>query len=294
MDVSIIIVNYNTKNLLIDCINSVKEKTQDISYEIIVVDNASTDGSIESLKKNHPDVIVIASNENLGFGRANNLGAKYSKGKYLFLLNTDTLLINNSIKIFFDEMEKDTSEEISVCGGNLFHLDGSQNYSYSMYYPSLKSIFCYRMYLTKLLDNECFNNTPMNKDVAFVIGADLFIRSNIFKSLSGFDENFFMYVEETELQYRIKQLGKRIISVPSAKIIHMQGASSSTFFKLRTEYDSYLYYFKKHFGLSTAKKYRLIDLYTSKFKYYITKILRNNKSENFRLISNYIKLSKIS
>ena len=100
--VSIIIVNYNTKQLTLNCLKSIYEYTKDIDFEIIVVDNASSDGSVEAIRESFPIVNVIGSNENLGFGRANNLGAKYAQGKYLFLLNSDTLLIENSIKKLYD------------------------------------------------------------------------------------------------------------------------------------------------------------------------------------------------
>jgi hypothetical protein len=130
MDVSIIIVNYNTSELLKDCINSVLKKTQNVKYELIVIDNASSDCSIKMMKNEFPSIKLIESKENLGFGRANNLGARYATGKYLLLLNTDTLLINNAINILFDFMEKDTKQTIAACGGNLYNLDRTENYSY--------------------------------------------------------------------------------------------------------------------------------------------------------------------
>ena len=103
MQVSVIIVNYNTKELTKQAIQSVFDRTEGVEYEIIVVDNDSKDGSVEELKKIFQNKItIIESKENLGFGRANNLGIKQSKGKYVFLLNSDTELINNAIKIFYD------------------------------------------------------------------------------------------------------------------------------------------------------------------------------------------------
>ena len=121
MDVSIIIVNYNTLELTKNTIDSVNEKTKDLNYEIILVDNASTDGSVEFFEKEYKNkIIFIKNDENLGFGRANNRGIKIAKGKYVFLLNSDTLLINNAIKILFDFMEKNNN--CGVCGGNLYTL----------------------------------------------------------------------------------------------------------------------------------------------------------------------------
>ena len=126
--VSIIIVNYNTAELLNDCIDSVQSKTVNVDYEIIVVDNNSEKGSLDHLIEKYPTVNFIFSEENLGFGRANNLGATKARGKYLFLLNPDTLLVNNAIAILYDFME--VNPESGVCGGNLYKADNSPAISY--------------------------------------------------------------------------------------------------------------------------------------------------------------------
>ena len=102
MDVSVIIVNYNTKELTRNCLKSVFEKTKGVNFEVIVSDNGSTDGSIEMIKSEFPEVILIENNANLGFGAANNRALKIARGKYVFYLNSDTLLLNNAVKIFFD------------------------------------------------------------------------------------------------------------------------------------------------------------------------------------------------
>ena len=117
MDVSVVIVNYNTKLLTVACIASVVENTRDVDYEIILVDNDSSDGTVDEVRKKYPDVIISQMDENVGFGRANNAGAELAKGKYLFLLNSDTVLIENSIKEFFDFMEN--NPKYSACGCNL-------------------------------------------------------------------------------------------------------------------------------------------------------------------------------
>ena len=105
MDVSIIIVNYNTKKLIKNCINSIYKHTKDVDFEIIVSDNGSVDGSVEMIKSEFPNVILIENNANLGFGAANNRGLKIAKGKYIFYLNSDTVLLNNAVKYFFDYWE---------------------------------------------------------------------------------------------------------------------------------------------------------------------------------------------
>jgi len=266
MDVSIIIVNYNTSKLLEECISSVLTKTKNLEFEIIVVDNSSVDDSVNVMRTRFPKVKLIESKDNLGFGRANNVGATIAKGKYLFFLNTDTLLINNAIKILFDFMEKEENQDVGACGGNLFKKDLSPNFSYSLHFPSLWSHFCYRAHLSSFVNNENFNETGMVKDVAIIIGADLFVRKKIFDGINGFDPSFFMYVEDGELALRIKKEKYRIVSVPEAKIIHLQGASSPNIFKLKSEISSYIIYFTKHFQFYTVWLYKLMELFFSSLK----------------------------
>ena len=110
-DVSIIIVNYNTMDLTRNCLKSVFEQTKDISFEVIVSDNGSNDGSIEMIKSEFPQVVLIENNANLGFGAANNRGLKMTKGKYIFYLNSDTVLLNNAVKNFFDYWENSPEKE---------------------------------------------------------------------------------------------------------------------------------------------------------------------------------------
>ena len=126
MDVSIIIVNYNTCDLTRNCLKSVFEQTKDIDFEVIVSDNGSKDGSIEMIKKEFPQVILIENNANLGFGAANNRGLKIAKGKYVFYLNSDTILLNNAVKCFFDYWENSPEKDtIGALGGNLLNEDGN-------------------------------------------------------------------------------------------------------------------------------------------------------------------------
>lgn len=259
-DVSIIIVNYNTSQLLEDCINSIIEKTKDVDYEIVVVDNASSDGSATMLKSKFPLVKLIENSKNLGFGRANNIGAKYAYGEFLFLLNTDTLLINNSIKILLDFMRRNKS--VGVCGGNLYHKDLTPNFSYVMNFPSLWGIFMYRSRLRKVLGikKDVFNNTGSPKKVGFIIGADFFIRKEVFDTLGGFDPEFFMYVEDCELSYRIFKQNIGIYSVPESKIIHLQGKSSTNDQRLFMEIKNYILYFKKHRAPTYVQFYSFLEL----------------------------------
>jgi GT2 family glycosyltransferase len=132
-DVSIIIVNYNTSILLKNCIASVFAETKRISFEIIVVDNNSSDDSVSMMKSEYPDVMLLAKNENAGFGRANNEAALTAAGKYLFFLNSDTYLRNDAISILFEFME--LNSECGICGANLTDFEGNPIHSFDRRFP---------------------------------------------------------------------------------------------------------------------------------------------------------------
>lgn len=247
MDVSIIIVNYNTKQLLADCLATVFEKTKDVAFEVIVVDNASTDGSEEYIKEHYPCVKWINSGENLGFGRANNLGAKYASGKYLFLLNSDTLLLNNAIRIFFDYAESHQHEGIGTLGSWLLDKNEKPNNSFG-FFPCPKNEIGYLLGKYQL---PSLSDITEEKEVDYITGADLFIEKRLFDKLDGFDKNIFMYYEETDLQYRLAQRGLSRKIIPGPRIIHLEGGSFENkglslkrFLMAQTSYN---YYLRKNF-----------------------------------------------
>lgn len=230
MDVSIIIINYNTSNLINDCIESIFKKVSDIEYEIIIVDNNTENLSktIDAAKDSRIQLLQLDSN--IGFGRANNAGAKIARGRNLFLLNPDTILLNNAVKILSDYL--DTNLECGACGGNLYDNYFNPIHSYRMVMPGIIDsidLFTNRK-LSRLLygKNHQFNHTDKIKKVGYITGADLMIPCNVFTHLHGFDGEFFMYYEETDLCKRINDSGKTIISVPMSKIIHLVGKSHTS------------------------------------------------------------------
>jgi GT2 family glycosyltransferase len=287
MDVSIIIVNYNTCDLIVTCIDSIKKQTHGIEYEIIVVDNNSTDNSVTTIKEKHKDVIVIPLDKNYGFGVANNIGAKKSNAEYIFLLNSDTLLINNAISILIDFMKYSGFQNIGACGGNLYKLDNSPNFSYSTFFPSLTNIFLYRLGISNFIKQDNFNDTNTIKEVSIIIGANLLIQNKLFNKIGGFDNAFFMYIEDGDLQYRLYKMGYKMYSVPNAKICHLQGASSSTYFKLMMEITGYKIYFEKHFNKSYVFVYRIIEMLSSFLKciYFILKFKLDKAKMYYKVFS---------
>ena len=252
MDVSIIIVNYNTKELTQNCIDSIFENTIGVSFEVILVDNASTDGSVE-LFEQEQRIQFIRSDKNLGFGKANNLGYKYTKGKYIFLLNSDTLLLNNAIKMFYDKME--SIEDCVGCLGCLLeNADHHYTHSYADFPTVSNSIYSlvspfFRKFGCKewILDNpKLRENHQSFFQVDYITGADLFIRRNVIEECGLFDPDFFMYYEDPEMQYRYLRKGYKSYIYDAPKIIHLEGGSMKPDRrKSLISFDSQLKYLRK-------------------------------------------------
>lgn len=229
IDISVIIVNYNTKEVTASCVDSVYEHTKDIDFEIILVDNASTDGSKERFAKD-TRVKYIYSNINGGFGYGNNLGMRHARGKYLFLLNSDTLLVNNALKLFYDYAESHDPNGVYGC----YLKDDSGNDCTSFFnFPA----FTFKDFL-KRISNFDQETTPAytEKDVDAITGADMFIPRTVLDVTGGFNENIFLYGEEGELQYRMMKKGfnRRILHTP--QIIHLEGTSSGGKNKIKNKY----------------------------------------------------------
>ncbi|MFN4150143.1 MAG: glycosyltransferase family 2 protein, partial [Candidatus Sericytochromatia bacterium] len=198
MDVSVIIVTFNSEKYILTCIKSILEQTNKLKYEIIVVDNNSEDNTVQILKNNYPNVIVIENKVNYGFAKANNIGIKKSKSKYLFLLNPDTILINNVISILYSFMEKEKNIDVSCCGATIFNDDNTLQESFGKF-PSLKQVL-FEFGLKSIFPNfynEHFSTGFKNykfqlREVEHIIGAGMFIRKDLFNKIGYFDEDFFL------------------------------------------------------------------------------------------------------
>lgn len=244
MQVSIIIVNYNTKDFLRNCIKSVFKHTTDVEFEILVSDNGSTDGSLEMLSKDFSKVKVIANGKNLGFGAANNRALETAKGKYIFYLNSDTVLLNNAVKIFFDYFESHQKESLGAIGANLLDSDNNVIHSsgtFAGFGLSFKQLF--KMLISNFILSVfyIFHISPSRfahsdkadfytGEVDYVTGADLFLLNN---DSARFDENFFLYFEEADLQRQLALQGKSRILINGPKIQHLCGGSVGTDFSIK-------------------------------------------------------------
>ncbi|MFA6290968.1 MAG: glycosyltransferase family 2 protein [Victivallales bacterium] len=257
MDVSVIIVNYNAKELTADCIESIFRQTCDISFEVILVDNASSDGSADFFR-NDVRITLICSDQNIGFGRANNLGLENAVGDYVFFLNSDTILLNNALKLFFDFMQSDQrSRELGVLGCLLQNGDGMPSMSYNDF-PTPASEYAYLVgQLKKVLFNKSVHCHPEDTsidyiNVNFVSGADMFIPAKVLRHVGAFDPQFFLYYEETDLQKRIADAGYKRAVIRGPQIIHLEGGSDAeqkkfSFFMLMQSTYSLKIYMRKHF-----------------------------------------------
>lgn len=232
MQVSVIIVNYNTKKLTSECIDSVFEKTKDVEFEVILVDNASTDGSVEHFS-NDKRIKFIASPENLGFGRANNKGLEVATGKYIFYLNSDTLLANNAIKLFYDKMEA-SPEEIACMGTLLWDKEGKVTHSFGRF-PTVRAALLYATPIYWLprhlgFKSRIYDDPKYVKghffQVPYVTGADMFVRRSVIDKYGAFDPDFFMYYEDPDMQLRHFKHGYVSYIYDAPHIHHLRGASS--------------------------------------------------------------------
>ncbi len=274
IDVSVVIVNYNTKDITLDCINSLLQHTQQISFEIIVVDNGSTDGFVEAVKKIKSDkatIVPIANKDNPGFAFANNQGLKVAQGKYVLFLNSDTLVKDNVVGNVFSWLEKNT--HIAVAGVKIVGKDDKLQEA-GGYFPSLLRVFSWMTIQDlPLVDSIIKPFHPLKKKSAFannsffekqqyldwIIGAFVFVRKQVIDEVGGWDASYFMYTEDTDLCFRIKKAGYKIVYLPAFQITHLGGASSgSAEFPLINEYKGVKTFYKKHYPAWQMPLLRLI------------------------------------
>jgi GT2 family glycosyltransferase len=255
LELSVIIVNWNTSQLLYNCLQSLASIQKNFSWEIIVIDNGSVDDSVEMCRKFFPDVNLIINKNNMGFGYANNQGISASNSNLVLLLNSDTIVHANSIEEMIRQIQLDTS--IGVLGCRLINSDGSFQAS-CMNFPNLTTVFVERFLLYKLpmkLPQTAMEPPYISSKIPcdWVMGACMLVRKKALDEAGLFDTNIWMYGEEMDLCYRIKKAGWKIIFYPAALIEHLGGGSwkeksySATLLKMA----GLLYFFKKHYSFAT-------------------------------------------
>jgi GT2 family glycosyltransferase len=263
-DVSIVVVSFNTRDVLRECLLSVYREIGSLQVQIIVVDNASTDGSLAMIEQEFPDVVLIRSEVNLGFGRANNLGFESARGRYVVLLNSDAFLTEGSLKRSVAHME--ANPDAGLGGGRLVGRDGSPQPSARMFPTVLNDLVVLSGFAARYPQSRFFgrfDRTWANEGEAaavdWVPGAYSIIRTEALAAAGPFDPRFFLYYEEVDLCKRIKQKGYSIWYWPDISVVHIGGESSrqiSTLEFSRTgaqltlwRMRSTLLYYRKHHGL---------------------------------------------
>ena len=265
IDVSIIIVNYKTCELLCNCIQSIISETKIYSYEVIVIDNASKDGSANIVKKKYPHIKLIENKTNKGFAYANNQGINITKGDYILLLNPDTVIIQSAIDKMIHYIKSNT--HINALGCKLLNADMSLQpscYRFPRLLPLIANIL--HLWIILPLRKTFLLSSLLNKGyedihpVDCVRGACLLTYKGIFKEIGLLDESFFMYAEETDWCYRLKKSGYSLYYFPEAKIIHYQGQSSKINYttNMIQRQESIKIYYIKHYGKTVANIYLLL------------------------------------
>lgn len=235
---SIIIVTYNNEKEIRDCLNSIKLNTDQDRTEIIVVDNQSKDKTREILKKDYSQVKLVTPQKNLGFGKGNNLGIQHAQGQNLLFLNPDTIVINNITLIIENFFKK--QPKAGIVGLHQLNKMGENRVENIGYDPKLLN----------LLFGWARKRPNYNKlqDVEQVSGAGLAIRRNLFEDLGGFDSDYFMYFEDSDLCYRVRKKGYKVYYHPKPKIFHLCGKSfSSEPHKKQLYYQSQDVFYQKHY-----------------------------------------------
>ncbi len=232
MTLSIIIVNWNSLGHLRKCLRSVYEHVRNLSFEVIVVDNASPESGIETLNADFPDVLVIKSDINLGFAGANNLGFKRSSGEYVSFLNPDTELVDNAFKIMLDQSV--SISDAGVIGCKLLNTDLSVQTSCIQTFPTIPNQVLDYEYL-RLRWPRCsfwsigalFSESKNPVPVEVISGACMLLKRDVFERAGMFTEDYFMYAEDLDLCFKVKALGLRNYFVGQARVIHHGSQSSN-------------------------------------------------------------------
>ena len=233
-ELSILLVNWNTRDMTLECLRSVYAQTTRTTFEVIVVDNASSDGSAEAIAREFPQVILMAESENHGFGRATNLQAARARGQQILLLNTDTVVLDQAIDALVEFSRR--TPQARIWGGRTLFADGSLNPTSCWGRPTPWTQLCFATGLSARFPRSTLFNAraypgwarDSEREVAIVTGCLLLIDADFWRELGGFDPAFFMYGEETDLCMRAARLGARPMITPDATIIHYGGGSTTS------------------------------------------------------------------
>ena len=283
---SVVIVNYNVKYYLEQCLESVRRASQGLQVEVFVVDNLSTDGSVPYLRERFPEVTFIENNENVGFARANNQAIRQSRGEYVLLLNPDTILCEDTLRRFVDFM--DAHPEAGAAGAYMLHADGTFASESRRGLPTPFVAFCKMSGLTKLFPkSRLFGRYYMGyldvneaNRIEAISGACMVLRREALDRVGLLDEDFFMYGEDIDLSYRILQGGYHNYFLP-VRMLHYKGESTvkNSYRYVYTFYQAMRLFFRKHYSHYSWVISLPINLaiWASSFMTYVANRLRYRK-----------------
>jgi GT2 family glycosyltransferase len=296
MQLSVIILNYNVRFFLEQCIFSVQKALQEIDGEIIVVDNASKDDSMAMLKEKFPDVVLIENKENLGFPKGNNIGVAAAKGEYICILNPDTVLAEDTFAKIFNSQHITHNLQLGIIGCKL--IDGTGNFLpeskrgipspwvaftkiFGLYKWFPKWKFVNQYYAQHLSENQ-------NGEVAILVGAFMFMKRDLYIQVGGFDENCFMYSDDIDLSYTVKKMGYFNYYFSETTVIHYKGESTvRDALYLKRFSDAMNFFYTKHF-----RKSFFFDVFMKLGSFLFVKLKQSKQTNKKRNIDEYVVFTK--
>ncbi len=255
MKLSVIIVNWNTRDLTLQSLRTLYEHAPACEFEVLLIDNDSSDDSVEHIKKEFPQVMLVENDDNLGFGKANNQGMRMAKGEYIFLLNSDVIVLEGGVQKLVDYL--DTHPDATMVGPRLLNEDRTFQLACRRSLPNPLNSFLYLFGISKIIKSKKiasykkeYDDPTVTEPVEGISGAAMMFRRVVFEKTGGFDETFFMYGEDLDLCKQVQDNGWKTVYVADAQIVHLGGGSSA---KRRTQslinfYESMWIYYKKHYG----------------------------------------------
>jgi len=233
VDLSIIIVNYHHSHILDNCLESVYRTIEKIQFEVILVDNSSKDDGLEPILKRYTKIRFINNSKNMGFARANNQGAKIASGDFLLFLNPDTTMIEDAVESMLDYIRSDSS--IGILGPKVLNPDQTTQFSCRKFPTAWSGLFNRYSLTTRLFPNNRYSRDYLMLDydhssirsVDWVSGCCMMMSESTLKKVGGFDENYFLFIEDVDLCQVIKKKGLRVVYFPSVKIFHKISSSNA-------------------------------------------------------------------
>ncbi len=250
--ISVIIVNYNTADHLARCLPSVLAQ-QGPSFEILVVDNASQDNSVEMIRSQFPSVTLISSPQNLGFAKANNLALEQARGQYIYFLNPDTEVRKNTFSTMLSFM--DSTPKVGMAGTAIFYPNNTPQSSVEYHYPG-----------QRYTHNE-LNNLP--GQIAWLLGASLIVRSKIIKKIGGFSEDYFLYGEDIDLGLSVRKAGWELAVIENAEIVHWEGQSERQTLPIevwKKKFKAEMLFYQKHYSQQTIRAIKRANIRQARWR----------------------------